>query len=231
MKDKLLKIVDSCINSDDFYNICSSTKIIHCISQSSLLKDRYKINTDIIDWKYVASERPIGLGISNSVKYEQDTFIEAKYDKYSNDFSYTDIYIYKDNLKQCQRHPLISIDVTFDDEPPISIFSNFVKINTRTIETKEFDLTREDTEWVKNWWFGREKPVKKTITEKVMVEFILHEYELRYYIKCGNVKYDISLDEYNSIIEKIIEKSTLSIITDTEVKIENRFQKYVNKQK
>jgi len=200
-KDKLLKLINSCIENKAMYN--SDNKEKDSISHSEhLVYDR----KNIIELSSYEENKVYDVDYSTRCAY-----IEEMQKKIS---------------QEKQEHPA-TIEIKFDAEPSIFICYATKVIKKNSICDKEF-LAREmvnGTRQVKNFW-GITRTEAYSYKPKIFLTVWDVEYDFYATIKMGGISIDITLEEFKELSKRIIENRKRFIESKHDDILNDRIKRY-----
>lgn len=201
-KEKILKLINSCIENKTFYN--HNNKERHCINHQ--------------DWDYEKRNKEIKFSHSDGSDKIYDVSTESRL-KYENE------------LTQKFEYEVIKVPnfivINFDETPPIEIGYMKKEGDIRKLHDKLF-LSREDfihTEEVENFW-GKKKTIERSHKKEIILS--VNEIALTYVgqITLGKLKIEITLDEFREISKKIKEnKVKFAQVKYTDI-LDDRLKRY-----
>ena len=179
-KEKLLKLINACIDNKKFYNNAENRNF--SIEHSQYKQER---NTAELVLEYRSNEQRY-VKYEDRCKYLQDNALNS-------------------NLKQVVKFPQ-AIKIAFDSEPPIMIVIG--SRITKTEKVSDVEFKSGEGKWeekeVSSFLFFKKKIKVQTYEKVPMIAKIDY---LEYYpvITMGEMKAEITLDEFEELSKRILE--------------------------
>lgn len=181
-KEKLLKLINSCLEKKSMYN--NEDKDHHCIhhneSERSDRNNRVELKTEL----------------DKDALYSVDYSTRSKYEDE----------LQKNLTRECISYP-DNINIKFDAEPPITIYMSKKDIGEIKICDKIF-LSRESYtvhEEIKTFW-GKKKTIEHYRKKEILITANEIKMEFIGAIVMGELRCEITLDEFKALSTKFKEK-------------------------
>ena len=198
-KENLLKLINACVDNKQFYNTNNKERI-ESYRYSKFLHATIKRDYYLVNY----SENSGKMYDLDEFNVKLGGFEISKY------------------TKNCELYS--NLHITFDDLPLINIS---IKGNSVVTEISEFSIDEIVFSLKKSWKFWKEKKcVKVPAGKKIPFKIKETKTEYCYEITSGSIKENISIEEFEKIMEKYKENKVKFARLLDEEKIQERLEKY-----